>query len=78
MAEVAEGVTLESSSLIGKSLGYEDLPEGTTAAAVVRDGQVLMAGEDVIVRPEDHLILFYEAEMVRSVEKFFRVNPDYF
>ncbi|PKP81888.1 MAG: Trk system potassium transporter TrkA [Alphaproteobacteria bacterium HGW-Alphaproteobacteria-18] len=78
MAEVAEGVTLETSSLIGKPLGYDDLPEGMTAAAIVRGNQVIMADEDVIVRPEDHLILFYEAEMVRAVEKFFRVNPDYF
>lgn len=78
MAEVAEGITLETSSLIGKPLGYDDLPEGMTAAAVVRGNQVIMADEDVIVRPEDHLIVFYEAEMVRTVEKFFRVNPDYF
>lgn len=78
MAEVAEGVTLETSSLIGKPLGYDDLPEGMTAAAVIRGNQVIMADDDVTVRPEDHLILFYEAEMVRSVEKFFRVNPDYF
>lgn len=78
MAEVAEGITLETSSLIGKPLGYDDLPEGMTAAAVVRGNQVIIADEDVTVRPEDHLIVFYEAEMVRTVEKFFRVNPDYF
>ncbi|MBA4340376.1 MAG: Trk system potassium transporter TrkA [Hyphomonas sp.] len=78
LAEVAEGVTLESSSLIGKPLGYDDMPEGVTAAAVLRGNQILMADSDVIVRPEDHLVIFYEAEMVRSVEKFFRVNPDYF
>ena len=78
MAEVAEGVTLETSSLIGKPLGYDDMPEGITAAAVVRGNQVIMADEEVTVRPEDHLIIFYEAEMVRAVEKFFRVNPDYF
>lgn len=78
MAEVAEGITLETSSLIGKPLGYDDLPEGMTAAAVVRGNQIIMADQDVTVRPEDHLIVFYEAEMVRTVEKFFRVNPDYF
>lgn len=78
LAEVAEGVTLETSSLIGKPLGYDDLPEGMTAAAVVRGNQIIMADEDVTVRPEDHLVVFYEAEMVRTVEKFFRVNPDYF
>ncbi|MGE6699193.1 Trk system potassium transporter TrkA [Hyphomonas sp. NPDC076900] len=78
MAEVAEGITLETSSLIGKPLGYDDLPEGMTAAAIVRGNQIIMAEEGVTVRPEDHLIVFYEAEMVRTVEKFFRVNPDYF
>lgn len=78
MAEVAEGVTLETSSLIGKPLGYDDLPEGMTAAAVMRGNDVIMADDDITVRPEDHLIVFYEAEMVRTVEKFFRVNPDYF
>lgn len=78
LAEVAEGVTLESSSLIGKPLGYDDMPEGVTAAAVLRGNQILMADSDVIVRPEDHLVIFYEAGMVRSIEKFFRVNPDYF
>jgi Trk K+ transport system NAD-binding subunit len=78
MAEVAEGVTLESSSLIGKGIGYDDLPEGVTAAAILRGDQIIMADSDVVVRTEDHLVIFYEAEMVRSVEKFFRVNPDYF
>jgi trk system potassium uptake protein len=78
MAEVAEGITLETSSLIGKPLGYDDLPEGITAAGIVRGNQVIMAGPEVIVRPEDHLIVFYQADMVRSVEKFFRVNPDFF
>jgi trk system potassium uptake protein TrkA len=77
-AEVAEGVTLESSSLIGKPIDYDDLPEGVAAAALIRGETVIMPGPDVLVRPEDHLVIFYETEMVRAVEKFFRVNPDYF
>ncbi|MFN4224670.1 MAG: Trk system potassium transporter TrkA [Hyphomonas sp.] len=78
LAEVAEGVTLESSSLIGKPIDYDDLPDGVVAAALVRGGEVIMAGPEVLARPEDHLVIFYKAEMVRAVEKFFRVNPDYF
>ena len=77
-AEVAEGITLESSSLIGKPLGYDDLPEGMTAAAIIRGKEVLIAGPDVIVQAEDQLIIFYEEEMVRKVEKYFRVSPDFF
>ncbi len=77
-AEIAEGIVLESSSLIGMPLGYDDLPEGLTAAAVIRGNQVLIADHSVVVRPDDHLLLFYENEAIRTVEKFFRVNPDYF
>ena len=77
-AEVAEGITLESSSLIGKPLGYDDLPEGMTAAAVIRGKDVFIAGPDVVVQAEDHLIIFYQEEMVRKVEKYFRVSPDFF
>ncbi|HCE23770.1 MAG TPA: Trk system potassium transporter TrkA, partial [Hyphomonas sp.] len=77
-AEVAEGITLESSSLIGKPLGYDDLPEGMTAAAVIRGKEVFIAGPDVTVQAEDHLIIFYQEEMVRKVEKYFRVSPDFF
>jgi trk system potassium uptake protein TrkA len=78
LAEVAEGITLESSSLIGKTLGYDDLPDGVTAAAVIRDGNVIIAGPDVTVQAEDNLIIFYEESMVRKVEKYFRVSPDFF
>ncbi|KJS36401.1 MAG: potassium transporter peripheral membrane protein [Hyphomonas sp. BRH_c22] len=78
LAEVAEGVTLESSSLIGKPLGYDDLPDGVTAAAVIRNDEVIIAGPDVFVQAEDRLIIFYEESMVRKVEKYFRVSPDFF
>lgn len=77
-AEVAEGITLESSSLIGKPLGYDDLPEGLVAAAILRGDEVIMAGPDVSARTDDRLILFYEESMVQKVEKYFRVSPDFF
>ncbi len=77
-AEVAEGLALETSPLIGKPLGYDDLPEGITAAAIVRGDEVIIASPDVTVRPDDRLIVFYETDMVKKVEHFFRVSPDYF
>jgi trk system potassium uptake protein TrkA len=64
--------------LIGKPLGYDNLPEGVVAAAIVRNDNVLMAGPDVTVDAEDHLIVFYEEDMVQKVEKYFRVSPDFF
>lgn len=77
-AEIAEGVTLDTSPLIGKSLGYDDLPKGITAAAVLRDGEVIFASSDVTVRANDHALLFYEGAMTSKVEQFFRVSADFF
>ncbi len=77
-AEVAEGVVLESSALVGKPVNYDDLPEGMCAGAVIRGSDIMLPAENVIVRPDDHIVLFYEADTVRSAEKFFRVNPDFF
>ncbi|WP_084393767.1 Trk system potassium transporter TrkA [Henriciella pelagia] len=76
--EIAEGVTLETSPLIGKSLGYDDMPKGITAAAVLRDGEVVFAGSDVTPRANDHVLLFYEQAMTSKVEQFFRVSADFF
>ncbi|MEL7128112.1 MAG: Trk system potassium transporter TrkA [Pseudomonadota bacterium] len=77
-AEAAEGVVLESSSLIGSNLGYDDLPEGVTAAGVVRNGETLFPRGSLRVKTDDHVILFYESHMTRSVEQFFRVSPEFF
>ena len=77
-AEVAEGIVMDTSPLIGKPIGYDDLPDGITAAAIVRDGEVLFPDANVRVRAGDHLIIFYEEQMTRKVEQFFRVSADFF
>lgn len=77
-AEAAEGVVLESSPLIGNALGYEELPEGIAAAAIIRDKEVLFPNPALKVRVDDRVILFYEQEMTRKVEQFFRVSPEFF
>lgn len=77
-AEIAEGVTLESSSLIGKKLDYDNLPEGLVAAAIVRGEEVIIANADVTPRADDRLVLFYESSLVHKVETYFRVSPDFF
>ena len=77
-AEIAEGVTLETSPLIGKSLGYDALPKGITAAAILRENEVIFAGPDVRPRANDHVLLFYEQSLTSKVEQFFRVSADFF
>lgn len=77
-AEVAEGIALETSPLKGEPIGYDDLPEGVTAAAIIRDEEVIFPKAGTTVRPNDRLILFFVAEQTRKVEQFFRVSPDFF
>lgn len=77
-AEVAEGVTLETSPLVGKPIGYDDMPDGVTAAAIVREGELHFPGTGVRVRAGDHLIILYEQRMTKKVEQFFRVSADFF
>lgn len=77
-AEATEGVVLERSPLIGNALGYDDLPEGITAAAIIRDGDVIFPHPDTKVRAQDRVILFYEQDMTRKVEQYFRVSQEFF
>ena len=77
-AEMAEGITLRSSPLIGKPIDYDDLPEGITAAAIVREGEILFPDEGLKVQADDRLLVFYESAMTRQVERYFRVSADFF
>ena len=77
-AEIAEGIALASSPLIGKPVGYDDLPEGVTVAAVVRDNKVLYPDKLLRVQADDRILVFYEKTLTRKVEQFFRVSADFF
>jgi trk system potassium uptake protein TrkA len=77
-AEIAEGVTLDSSPLIGKPVDYSSLPDGVTAAAIIRKGEVIFPSSSTLIETDDRLLLFYEATATRKVEQFFRVSADFF
>ncbi|MEM1146305.1 MAG: Trk system potassium transporter TrkA [Pseudomonadota bacterium] len=78
LAEVAEGVTLDSSPLIGKPVDYAHLPDGVTAAAIIRDQEIMFPNSGASVQADDRLLLFYETSATRKVEQFFRVSADFF
>ena len=77
-AETVEGVVLESSPLIGQNIGYDDLAEGVTAAAIIRGKEIHLPAPTLRVKSGDHVIVFYEKHMTRKVEQFFRVSPEFF
>ncbi|MEC8299043.1 MAG: TrkA C-terminal domain-containing protein, partial [Pseudomonadota bacterium] len=61
-----------NSKVIGRRIEEIDLPSGTNIGAIVRGNEVLMAHDDIIISPDDHLILFVvEKKRIRDVEKLF-------
>ncbi|MEL6872505.1 MAG: Trk system potassium transporter TrkA [Pseudomonadota bacterium] len=76
--ELLEGEALETSSVIGQPIQSLDIPSGIRVAGVWRDGKPVKVRGDTELKPKDRVIMFARAELVRDVEKLFRVSPDYF
>jgi trk system potassium uptake protein TrkA len=85
----------KSSKVVGRRIEELDLPNGVTIGAIVRrrerttrgggegqlayDYQVVMAHHDVVIEPEDHVIVFVvNKRIVPKVEKLFQVNIGFF
>ncbi len=83
----------KSSRVVGRRIEEIDLPKGATIGAVVRrritedvrdavathDYQVLMAHHDLVIEPDDHVIVFVvNKRIVPKVEKLFQVDMSFF
>lgn len=69
----------KSSKVVGRAIEDIDLPEGTTIGAVVRGEKVLIAHDDLVIAPDDHVILFVmDKRRIRDVEKLFQVGFTFF
>jgi trk system potassium uptake protein TrkA len=83
----------KSSKVVGRRIDEVELPKGATIGAIVRrreragrgdaqptyDHEVIMAHHDVVVEPEDHVIVFVvNKRIVSKVEKLFQVNIGFF
>ena len=68
-----------SSKVVGRTLGQIDLPPGTNIGALVRGDDVIIAHDDVMVEPDDHLILFLvDKSRIGQVEKLFQAPFSFF
>jgi len=82
MAEAIEAVALgdsRTSRVIGRGLDELDLPESANVVGVVRGEKLLIAHHDVIVEPNDHLIVFLlDKRELPRVEAAFRAGVTWF
>ena len=77
-AEALEGVAhgdRETSALVGRSIGELKLPGSANIGVVVRGEEVLVTHHDLVIEPEDHLIvLVTDKRQIHDVEKLFQVG----
>lgn len=65
----------KTSPVVGRRIEEIDFPEGATIGAVVRGPDVFIAHHDLVVEPEDHLIvLVVNKSQISDVEKLFQVG----
>lgn len=68
-----------NSKVVGKTVEQINLPAGTTIGAVIRGEEVIMAHHDIVIKNEDHLILFLlDKKKFNAVEKLFQVGVTFF
>jgi trk system potassium uptake protein TrkA len=77
-AEAIEAVAhgdQRSSKVVGRAIDAIKLPPGTNIGAIVRDGEVIIAHHDTVIRADDHVILFVvDKERIPEVERLFQVG----
>lgn len=81
-AEALEAIAhgdANSSKVVGKAIEDIDLPHGTTIGAIVRNDEVLIAHDDIVVQSGDHVILFLvDKKRIPEVERLFQVGLTFF
>jgi trk system potassium uptake protein TrkA len=78
MEAIAHG-DKRSSKVVGRAIEDIDLPAGTTIGAIVRNDEVLIAHDDVVVENGDHVIMFLiDKRRISDVERLFQVGLTFF
>jgi trk system potassium uptake protein TrkA len=81
-AEALEAVAhgdKKSSRVVGRAIAQIKLPPGASIGAIVRNDEVLMAHDDVVIENDDHVILFLvDKRYLRDVERLFQVGLAFF
>lgn len=77
-AEALEGVAhgdRDTSVLVGRTIAELPLPKSASIGVVVRGDEVLVAHHDLVIEPEDHLIvLITNKQQIADVERLFQVG----
>ncbi len=77
-AEVIEAEALEASPLVGKPLRDLDIPQGLRIGMVAHEGQLQKPTGDLVIKPNDRVVMIAQSDHVHDVEQMFRTSKDFF
>lgn len=76
--EVIEAQVLSTSPVAGKRIRDAGFPEGAIVAAVMSGDRVVLPHGDLLIKPDDRVVVFALSRQVRQIERMFRVSVDFF
>ena len=69
----------QSSQVVGRAIGDVKLPPGTSIGAIVRGEKVIIAHDNIVIKSDDHVILFMvDKSVISQVEDLFQVEANFF
>lgn len=69
----------KTSKLVDKKISEIDLPKKTIIGAIVRKEKVILANNDLVIKADDHIIIFVlEKKDIPKIEKMFQVSVGFF
>ncbi len=69
----------KNSQVVGRTLEEIKSPPGATLAALVRNGEVIIAHRDTVIESGDHVIVFLvDKKRIPDIERLFRVGFTFF
>ena len=80
-AEAIEAVAhgdAKTSKVVGRKIADLKLPKGAIIAALVREDQVVICKQDLVIESEDHVIMFLtDKNKINEVERLFQVSATF-
>ena len=69
----------KTSKQVDKKISEIDLPKKTIIGAIVRKEKVILANNDLVIKADDHIIIFVlEKKDIPKIEKMFQVSVGFF
>ena len=69
----------KTSKIVGKKISQLKLPKTIIIGAIVRNGNVILANDDIQIESDDHVIIFiFDRKEISKIEKMFQVSVGFF